>query len=507
MMKYVGFSEHYHDSGFAIIDESGKVDFATHGERYSKKKNDPLIPEQLWDMVSDEDHVSFYEDHTVKFDMRGGVDVKGGTDHLAKRPDTAEETFNRMIIPESLAYDTNHMHHESHCAAAFYTRPWDDKDDTVLVSIDGVGELQCATIMDSNFNLIKEWQYPKSVGLVYTTVTKFLGLRPLEDEYVVMGLSAYHATSPESKAITDWLISWWEDLEDLAPELAEGISIGDIKTSKREQDRVRFREALRVKVKAVEDKVAARAVQDFADYAIMQIMTEAAKYGKKLCYSGGCAQNVVINSRLFELFDEVHIACSPTDAGSGLGTAAMSWAKATGKDKLIWSPYCGYDIKRTINPTEVVDHLLEHKYCGIANGPAEFGPRALGNRSLIADVRFDIQDTVNTIKRRQKYRPFAPAILEEHAEEYFSGPMNEHMQFTSIAKHPYKSVTHVDGTARVQIVKKDCPSIFRKIIEEYYARTGVPMLLNTSLNIRGRPMVNDEHDAELWEQKYGVKVF
>lgn len=507
-MKYIGFSEHYHDAGFAIIDESGKLDFATHSERYTKKKNDANIPDVLWDMVGDDDHVSFYEDHTVKFEMRGGSSVKGDPEaFIQSHPHAAEEGFSRMVVPEALVYDVNHLHHESHCAAAFYTRPWDDKDDTVLVSIDGVGELQTATIMDADFNLIKEWHYPKSVGLVYTIVTKTLGLRALEDEYVVMGLSAYHDTSPQSQELTDWLIDWWEDLSDLAPELAYGVAVSDIENSQREKDRVKWRHEFEDRILAVEDKVAARAVQDFAEFAIMQIMTEASKHGSKLCYSGGCAQNVVINSRLFELFDDVHIACSPTDAGSGLGTAARSWAKATGKDKLDWSPYCGYDIKREIDPVEVVDHLMEHKVCGIANGPAEFGPRALGNRSLIADVRFDVQDTVNGIKRRQKYRPFAPAILEEHAHEYFEGPMNEHMQFTSIAKHPYKSVTHVDGTARVQIVKKDCPSIFRKIIEEYYKRTGVPMLLNTSLNIRGRPMVNDEHDAELWEQKYDVKVF
>jgi len=506
-MKYVGFSEHYHDSGFAIINEDGVVEFATHGERYSKKKNDPLIPDLLWDMVSDDDHVSFYEDHTVKFDMRGGAGVKGNTSHLEKRPDTAEETFNRLVIPESMVYDVNHMHHESHCASAFYTRPWDSTEDTVLVSIDGVGELQTATIMDADFNLIKEWHYPKSVGLVYTTVTKILGLRPLEDEYVVMGLSAYHETDEESWAITQWLIDWYNNLEDLAPEIEHGIAVGDFETSQRERDRVKWRSEFEEKILAVEDKIAARATQDFADYAIMSIMREASKYGKKLCYSGGCAQNVVINSRLFELFDEVHIAVSPTDAGSGLGTAARSWAKATGKDKLIWSPYAGYDITNPIDPSAVVDHLLEHRYCGIANGRAEFGPRALGNRSLIADVRYDVQDTVNTIKRRQKYRPFAPAILEEYAEEYFDGPMNEYMQFTSWAKHDYVPVTHVDGSARVQIVRKDCESVFRKVIEEYYDRTGVPMLLNTSLNIRGRPMVNDEHDAELWQQKYDVKVF
>lgn len=501
-MRYVGYSEFYHDAGLAIITEDGTVEFATHGERYSKKKNDSNIPDELWDMINDDDHVSFYEDHVIKFDMRGGAQAHGRSAENIQK----SENFEMFPYPEATVFDAHHQHHESHCASAFYTRPWDDKEDTVLVSIDGVGELQTAVIYDSDFNLIKEWHYPKSVGLVYTLTTKFLDLRPLEDEYVVMGLSAYQETCTESKAISDWLIRWYDNLEDIAPEVAMGIAVGGGK-SQREQDRLRFRREFKRRIESVEPKVAARATQDFADYAIMGIMSEAAKYGKKLCYSGGCAQNVVINSRLFELFDEVHIAVSPTDAGSGLGTAARSWAKATGKDKLIWSPYAGYNITNPIDPSAVVDHLLEHRYCGIANGRAEFGPRALGNRSLIADVRYDVQDTVNTIKRRQKYRPFAPAILEEYAEEYFDGPMNEHMQFTSWAKHDYAPVIHVDGSSRVQIVRKDCESVFRKVIEEYHDRTGVPMLLNTSLNIRGRPMVNDEHDAELWQQKYDVKVF
>ena len=114
---------------------------------------------------------------------------------------------------------------------------------------------------------------------------------------------------------------------------------------------------------------------------------------------------------------------------------------------------------------------------------------------------------MNTIKRRQKFRPFAPAILEEYADEYFDGPMNEYMQFVATAKHDYSSVTHVDGSARVQIVKKDCSSILRPILEEFYELTGVPMLLNTSLNIKGKPMVNNEADAVMFQSKYNVKVF
>lgn len=498
-MRFTGFSEYYHDAALAIINEDGTVEFASQAERYSKKKNDSIISDELWDNnVLDDDHISFYENVEWKKIYR--KDETKNSKHI-------EDSISAHVeIPvyESLVYDACYDHHVSHCATAFYTRPWKDREDTVMVSIDGVGEFQTAVILDSNFNLIKEWHYPKSIGLVYTSATKVLGLRPLEDEYVVMGLSSY-GTAPDE--IFDWLVNWWEETSDIAPEIENKQAIDN-------SDSVSFlhgkimREQLKTWVNKYEDKDFAAGIQKFAEYGIMQIMHIARQYGNKLVYSGGCAQNVVINSMIHELFNgQVHIAVSPTDAGSALGAAALSWSKHTGKDQLIWTPYSGYNIKKDINPKVIVDHLVAKRVCGLANGKAEFGPRALGNRSLIADVRYDVKDTVNEIKRRQKYRPFAPAILEEYAHEYFDGPMNEYMQYTSKALHDYKSVTHVDGTARVQIVKKDCESIFRKVIEEYYERTGIPMLLNTSLNIRGRPMVNDEHDAELWEQKYGVKVF
>jgi carbamoyltransferase len=498
-MRYVGFSEYYHDAALAIINKDGTVEFATHGERYSKKKNDPLLPDSLWDLVNKNDHISFYENFEYKKKHRKDLSGKDGVKHHQN----SIESHEQIPVYESIVCDTFHEHHQSHCASAFYTRPWSDKEDTVMVSIDGVGEYQTAVIYDHNFNLIKEWHYPKSVGMVYSTATKYLGLRQLEDEYVVMGLASYGQAPDE---MVKWLINWWNETSDVAPEIELGLRI-DIAESESFMIGADMRNKLKECVDRYDSKDFAAGVQKFAEYAMMQIMQIARKHGRKLCYSGGCAQNVTFNSQLVDLFDEVHIAVSPTDAGSSLGTAAMSWAKATGEDQLIWTPYLGYNIDREINPKEVVDHLLKERVCGLANGRAEFGPRALGNRSLIADVRYDVKDTVNTIKRRQKYRPFAPAILEEYAHKYFNGPMNEYMQYTSKALHDYKSVTHVDGTARVQIVKKDCQSVFRKVIEEYYERTGVPMLLNTSLNIRGRPMVNDEHDAQLWQQKYKVRVF
>lgn len=485
--RFTGYSHWYHDAALSIINEDGTIEFASHAERFTKNKNDLIIPKNLWEYMNESDHLSFYEDSELKQKIR--------------KPLTAGDGINIYHPPKADHYVG---HHISHCAGAFYTRPWKDKEDTVMVSIDGVGEHQTAVILDHNFKIIKEWHYPKSVGLVYTDCTRALGLKPLEDEYVVMGLSSYGEPDPD---IVNTLKNWYDSKPDINSDLDAGFFL-DANDSQYLKQRGQMRGYLN-RLGKLEDEHAniAASVQAFTEYAIMDIMKEARKHGKKLCYSGGCAQNVVINSRLPELFDEVHIAVSPTDAGSSLGCAAHSWSQHTGKDQLIWTPYLGYNIDREVNPKEVVDHLLEHKVCGLANGRAEFGPRALGNRSLIADVRYDVKDTVNTIKRRQKYRPFAPAILEEYADQYFEGPMNEYMQYTSKALHDYKSVTHVDGTARVQIVKKDCQSVFRKVIEEYYERTGVPMLLNTSLNIRGRPMVNDEHDARLWEQQYKVKVF
>jgi carbamoyltransferase len=500
--RFTGFSEFYHNAGLTTIDESGEVLFASQAERFSKMKNDAVIPNDMWDKyVLDTDHLSFYEDHSLRFRTRKlssgiGSNIKPDWKTLAGGP--------MQCAPESddlLDFDQCHQHHISHVANAVFTRPWDSMDDTVMVSIDGVGEVQTQVIYDKDFNIKKEVHWPKSIGLVYSACTEKLGLRILEDEYVVMGLASYGEDKFSHK-----LFEWYNSIPDIAEGVSEGKLI-DQKDGPRQKAFQEMWDILNTHRELMSEEDFAASVQEFARVAILDVMKEARQYGSKLAYSGGVAQNVVTNSFLFDIFDDVHIAIEPTDGGSSLGAAAMSWHQETGKDKLIWTPYMGYDMENDINPREVVDHLLSKEYCGVASGRAEFGPRALGNRSLIADVRKDVKDTVNTIKRRQKYRPFAPAILEEYADEYFEGPMNEYMQFTAKAKHDHKSVIHVDGTSRVQLLRKDCTSVFRKIVEEFYDRTGVPMLLNTSLNIRGRPMVNDLHDAELFESKYDVKVF
>lgn len=491
MMRYCGYSEYFHDAGLAFVNQQGEIEFAAHAERYTKRKFENEIPAEMWEMVRADDHVTFYEDHRIR---RGKWidDTSGDMCRLDRIPG-----HHQFVMMDALNHDDFILHHQSHAASGYYTRPWDSTDDTVILTVDGVGELMTMTIQDHNLNILENWEAPLSIGHMYTRATKLMGLKAMEDEYVVMGMSAYG-----EPIYGDYMIDWFNDLH------ATKARKPHIRDIQRINSLMRY--LYHEKDGGCRKRDLAASVQYFTEHQFNLLAKKASQYGSKLIVSGGCAQNIIAMSNIKQsgLFEDMFIAVGPTDAGSALGAAAYQYCKQMGENKIKWNDaFIGYDMGCSINPKEVVDHLLEHEYCGIASGRAEFGPRALGNRSLIADVRKDVKDTVNRVKQRQEFRPFAPAILEEYADEYFEGPMNEYMQYQANAKHDYKSVTHVDGTARVQLVKKDSTSIFRKIIEEYYDRTGVPMLLNTSLNIRGMPMVNDLSDAEAFEREYNVKVF
>jgi carbamoyltransferase len=229
---------------------------------------------------------------------------------------------------------------------------------------------------------------------------------------------------------------------------------------------------------------------------------------KNLVYGGGVALNCLANRELGNFFENIWIMPNPGDAGSSLGAAALGYGK-----KLNWkNAFLGYDIQGGYPTNLILDELVKNKIVGVANGRAEFGPRALGNRSLLADPRGnEIKDKVNEIKRRQKFRPFAPVILEEFVDQYFQMPKNwkdsRYMQVVASCKHPelYPAIVHHDLTSRVQTVPKDGSGI-RDLLEKWYVLTECPMLLNTSLNIRGEPMVNDRTDADRFEKLYNVKV-
>ena len=239
-------------------------------------------------------------------------------------------------------------------------------------------------------------------------------------------------------------------------------------------------------------------------------MQQARDFGwsLNLVYQGGVALNCLANRNLGEYFENVWIMPNPGDAGSSLGAAALAYGGPIRFDHA----FLGTEISGDYPVDALIDSLLTDKITGVASGRAEFGPRSLGNRSLLADPRGpDIKDRVNLIKRRQQFRPFAPVILEEFADEYFDIPPGfcdtRYMQVVARCRYPdlFPAIVHVDGTSRIQTVPKDGSGI-RSLLEAWHNQTGCPMLLNTSLNIRGEPMVNTREDADRFENLYNVKV-
>lgn len=437
-----GISEGFHDACKTII-KDGKIVYAGHAERYSRIKNDrDLHP----DMPENQGVTAFYERPFLKNTRRlyAGQSWK-------KRP----------------KYDFYVSHHWSHAAAAYYTRPFKFVE-PVCVVIDAIGEWDTASIW---YRKKKVWsmKYPKSLGLFYSAITRHIGLKPNEDEFITMCLAAM---GDRQKYDFDPYAYYHK-----------GADFGKGK---------------------IED-IAASA-QRILEEEIIKIMKRARKYSAYLCYGGGVALNCVANTKIKGMFTDMWIMPNPGDGGSSLGAALDILDLGPYQTVEFNNCFLGYNIEGELDVAKVVDNLLQYKMCGVANGRAEFGPRAFGNRSLLADPRVpDIKDMVNTVKKRQGYRPFSPAILEEYAREYFVGPMNEYMQFVSHAKHDYKGVMHVDGTSRVQIVKDD-GSNMRKVLEEWYRVTKCPMLLNTSLNIKGMPLVNNIKDAKEFERKTKVPV-
>jgi len=253
-------------------------------------------------------------------------------------------------------------------------------------------------------------------------------------------------------------------------------------------------------------------VQWICEEEIMKIMRLAQRLVPETdncVYMGGVALNCVANSLVAEhIYPKIWIMPNPGDAGSSLGSAAYVYG-----DKINFEQcFIGHNIEGEYPVTQVSKELLKGNIVGVANGKAEYGPRALGNRSLLADPRGkDIKDKVNEIKHRQEFRPFAPSVLEEHAHEIFNMPVrkSQFMQFVADCKYPdkYPAICHVDGTSRVQTVSKEDNPNYYRLIKEFYKETGCPMVLNTSLNIKGQPIVNDEKDAKDFENRYGVKVF
>jgi len=489
-MNILGISAGFHDAAATVISPEGEILFAGHSERYSKKKNDENFCQGLLDDILPygPEIVAYYERPWNK-QLRRFYSGEGIDWNKVTVKQILKQQLGGWIEPERV-YSFNH--HLSHAAAGFQTSPYER---ATVVVIDAIGEFDTISIWGAQYvngkaTYKKLWgqKYPHSIGLFYSAMTQHVGLKPMEDEYILMGMAAYGKDNSISNIMKMQLIEneWEATFKD---NLHAGLDL-DYKNSSHED--------------------LALGAQKLAENLIYNIMRRAKKFNwsNNLVYMGGVALNCLANRNLGDYFENIWIMPNPGDAGSSLGAAALAHGH-----RINWrSAYLGHDIPGDYPVNGLLDRLLTEQIVGVASGRAEFGPRALGNRSLLADPRGSkIKEKVNDIKKRQQFRPFAPVILEEYANKYFDMPNSwsdsRYMQIVGRCRDPdlYPAIVHVDGTSRIQTVPKDGSGI-RELLEKWYVLTGCPMLLNTSLNIKGEPMVNDRSDADRFELRYNVSV-
>ena len=491
-MRILGINCMNHDAAMAVVDGTDIL-WAAHAERYSKVKNDFYLNQAIVDEAKTYgpfDKVVYYEKPLLKKTRQ----IYSGQYDVAF---SYTEMPQRHCAMLGIKIDEFILHHTSHAAAGYFTSPFKD---AVILTVDAIGEWDTVSISVGTDNKIERKEtirYPHSLGILYSAFTQRCGLKPAEEEYILMGMAAYG----EPKYKDDI----YEDFVEQTPfKLKKNLHRG-ISDWHPEAD--------------VMDLAAS--IQSVIEECLAALWHKASKYadryndfgytGKNLVYAGGVALNCMANRALANmgLFDNIWIIPNPGDAGSSLGCIAASEQK-----HLNWqNPFLGHNIKGEYPVDKIIKELTENKMVGVANGKAEFGPRALGNRSLLADPRGEeIKDLVNGIKRRQKFRPFAPAILEEDVNDYFDLPTSvkntPYMQYTATYKHgkDCPAIIHYDNTSRVQTVSKSDNEGFYELLKAWKKKTGCPMLLNTSLNIKGQPIVNDTKDGKAFTKKYGVKV-
>ena len=496
-----GWTGMAHDASLAVFKQSTKglthkkklkLLFAAHSERYSRIKNDKnlhadLIAEAL--EYGKPDKIYYYEKPLLKKTRQ----LMAGQYTLLRKE--SPTTYMRKFYKDA-PKSTSTSHHLSHAAAGYYTS---DFTNAAVLVIDSIGEWDTISAWQGNKNKLKSiWSqhYPNSIGIWYSAMTQRIGLKPQEHEYILMGMAAIGDPNKYYDIIKQDFIKRMPTNDDPTTTFKRNCHRG-----------------------CLDWRTDLNTVQDYADIAaatqrLYEEMFETilvwlrSKTSENLVLMGGCALNCVANTLAYKYFDNVWIMPNPGDAGSAVGCVL-----AHTKQRISFeNAFTGHKIVGEYPTEKIIDELKTKKITAVAAGRSEFGPRALGHRSILADPRGrDVKDRVNKIKHREAFRPFAPMILEEHARDYFDMPKNLHqspfMQFVLPCKFPdlFPAIVHYDNTSRVQTVGKNAGPV-RELLERWYEETGCPMLLNTSLNIKGEPLVNTREDAERWTEHYGVEV-
>jgi carbamoyltransferase len=566
-MIILGISAFYHDSAVCLL-KDGEIIFAAQEERFSRKKHDEGFPEKALQAALDYtgvsraaiDYVVFYEKPFIKFDRLMSTFMQfapaGVHSFLKVLPVWAKEKlFMKEIIREKVAAPNAEFlfttHHESHIASAFYPSPFAE---AAIITVDGVGEWDTLTIAHGqgrDFEELLRISFPHSLGLLYSAFTYFTGFKVNSGEYKLMGLAPYG--EPIYRDII---------LNNLVDVKADGSFRLNLKyfsyhtgltmTGRRFEKLFNIKRRLPETPLRKEDMDLAASIQVVLEDILEKIVVTAKKIAPSdnLCLAGGVALNCVANGKILkkQIFKNVWIQPAAGDAGGALGAALAVWYKKfngerkvqPGKDSqrgsFLGPDYSPADIKKFLDshhiryselspqaaPRKVAELINEHKVVGFFQGRMEFGPRALGGRSIIGDARSEkMQSLMNLkIKFRESFRPFAPSMLEEYVGEYFDfDAPSPYMllvydirekyrcQFTAedkkkkgidklyIKRSIVPAVTHVDFSARLHTVNRDVSPYYYAVIEEFNKLTGCPIIINTSFNVRGEPIVNSPEDA------------
>jgi len=570
-MNIIGISAFYHDSAACLVSD-GEIIAAVQEERFSRIKHDPSFPiksieyclEYKGITLDDVDQVVFYEQPLLKFDRISktffSTFPRGTSVFLKAMPKwlTGKLFTNKLIHKELKKLKGSYgkkisfcEHHESHAASAFFPSPFEE---AAILTIDGVGEWETTTLSKGSGNQIQKiysQKFPHSLGLLYSAFTYYTGFKVNSGEYKLMGLAPY------GKPLYVDLIK--ENLVDIKNDGSFHMNmdyftyhVGGKMINKKFEDL--FGKPAREKESELEKFYldVAASIQKVTEEIVLKIVDHAYSITNcdSLCLAGGVALNCVSNGRVLResSFKNIWIQPAAGDCGGSLGSALFYWYKMLKKERninkedsqkgsLLGPSFSEEEIHNFLNSEEidyktfdseesmceeVSKYIADQKVIGWFQGRMEFGPRALGCRSILGDARsLDMQKTINLkIKFRESFRPFAPSVLLEDAHKYFKLDKNTESPYMllvtevadsqktnknlkdidglnklDIERSKLQAITHVDYSARVQTVDNKKNPIYYKLIKSFKKLTGCPVIINTSFNVRGEPIVNSPKEA------------
>ncbi len=564
-MNILGISAFYHDSAACLV-QDGAIIAAAQEERFTRKKHDPRFPKKAAQYcltegkisVKDLDHVVFYDKPFLTFDRLLmtylSIAPRGVRSWIEAMPLWLGKKLHiPKVIKKELGYEKDVLfteHHEAHAASAFYPSPFSE---AAILTIDGVGEWATASYgfgKGKDLTLLKELQFPDSLGLLYSAFTYFTGFRVNSGEYKLMGLAPY-GRPIYKKLIYKDLIDVKED-GSLRLNLSYFDFLGGMKMTNG-----RFAKLFDGPARKPESDITQRemdiaaSIQVVTEEVILKMVNHLYKETsqKNLCLAGGVALNCVANGRILKEgpFENIWIQPAAGDAGGALGAALSVWHRYLEQDRMCddrtdtqYGSYLGPQyskehirdyldkngfvyttLDKDNKASTIAKEIASGKIVGYLSGRMEFGPRALGGRSILGDARSkETQTTMNLkIKYRESFRPFAPSVLEEKAANYFSieSPSPYMLMVTKVNKErcldkkvpasaplmerlkekrsDIPAITHLDYSARLQTVNKSTNADYHAILSQFEKETGFALIVNTSFNVRGEPIVCTPQDA------------